>query len=68
VTRTRIGETVREAVSEEAAQRIADLKKGEMAEAAEQLVAGTGWLPPLLRTVPVTDEAPAIPAYAVAAE
>jgi ParB family chromosome partitioning protein len=39
-----------------------------MAEAAEQLVAGTGWLPPLLRTTPVEGEAPTIPAYAVAAE
>jgi ParB family chromosome partitioning protein len=26
------------------------MKKQPMAEAAEQLLAGTGWLPPLLRT------------------
>jgi ParB family chromosome partitioning protein len=28
------------------------LKKPDMAQAAEQLVAATGWLPPLLRTAP----------------
>jgi ParB family chromosome partitioning protein len=68
VTKARIGEAVREAVSEEAAERIAALKKTEMAEAAEQLVAGTGWLPPLLRTAPGVGEAPSVPGYAVAAE
>ena len=68
VTKARIGEVVREAVSEAAAERIAPLKKAEMAEAAEQLVAGSGWLPPLLRTAPIEGEAPAVPAYAVAAE
>jgi ParB family chromosome partitioning protein len=36
-------------VSPEAAERIAGSKKPEMAEAAEGLVAGTGWLPLLLR-------------------
>jgi ParB family chromosome partitioning protein len=50
ITKARIGEAVREAVSAEAADRITGLKKPEMAEAAEQLVVGTGWLPPLLRT------------------
>lgn len=49
VTKARIGEAVCEAVSGDAADRIAGLKKPEMAEAAEQLVVGTGWLPPLLR-------------------
>ena len=34
------------------AGRIAGFKKGDMAEAAERLVEGRGWLPPLLRTVP----------------
>jgi ParB family chromosome partitioning protein len=33
-----------------AAERIAAMKKQAMAEAAEQLLTGTGWLPPLLRT------------------
>ena len=32
------------------AQRIAHLKKAEMATAAEELLAGTGWLPEPLRT------------------
>ncbi len=52
VTKARICEAVREAQSEDAAAGIAGLKKPEMAEAAEQLVAATGWLPPLLRTAP----------------
>ena len=38
-----------EALDDEAAW-IAGLKKQAMAESAEQLLAGTGWLPPLLRT------------------
>ena len=50
VTKPRILDAVREAKGEEAAAQISGLKKGEMAEAAEQLLAGTGWLPPLLRT------------------
>jgi ParB family chromosome partitioning protein len=52
VTKARIGEAVGEAQSEDAAAGIAGLKKPEMAQAAEQLVAATGWLPPLLRTAP----------------
>ena len=39
-----------EAVSDEAAERMADMKKQDMAEAAEQLLVGTGWLPALMRT------------------
>ena len=54
VTKARILEAVREARSEDAAERIAGLKKTEMAEAAEQLLAGTGWLPQLLRTATET--------------
>ena len=50
VTKAHIVAAVREAVGDEAAERIAGLKKQPMAEAAEQLLAGTGWLPPLLRT------------------
>lgn len=50
VTKTHIVEAVREAVGHEAADRLSSLKKQAMAEAAEQLVAGTGWLPALLRT------------------
>lgn len=54
VTKARILEAVRQARSEDAAERIAGLKKTEMAEAAEQLLAGTGWLPQLLRTATET--------------
>ncbi len=50
VTKAHILAAVREAVSDEAADRIAGMKKQPMAEAAEQLVAGTGWLPAILRT------------------
>ncbi|WP_412033510.1 hypothetical protein [Mesorhizobium sp. CO1-1-8] len=37
-------------MSDEAAERLAALKKQPMAEAAEQLLAGTSWLPALMRT------------------
>ncbi|MDQ0504229.1 ParB/RepB/Spo0J family partition protein [Xanthobacter agilis] len=50
VTKAHILAAVREAVSDEAAERIAGLKKPEMADAAEQLLAGTGWLPAVMRT------------------
>jgi ParB family chromosome partitioning protein len=50
VTKTHILAAVREAVSIEAAERMADMKKQDMAEAAEQLVVATGWLPALMRT------------------
>ncbi len=50
VTKARILEAVREGVSDEAADRMADMKKADMAEAAEQLLAATDWLPALLRT------------------
>jgi ParB family transcriptional regulator, chromosome partitioning protein len=50
VSKERILEVVREGVSPEAATNIATLKKQAMAETAEQRLAGTGWLPPLLRT------------------
>jgi ParB family chromosome partitioning protein len=55
VTKARIGEAVTEAVSEESAERLAGLKKPEMALAAEQAVAGSGWLPLLLRTQPAAE-------------
>lgn len=50
VTKAHILAAVCEGVSDEAAGRIEGLKKPEMAEAAEQILAGTGWLPSLLRT------------------
>jgi ParB family chromosome partitioning protein len=39
-----------EAKGEDAARQIEGLTKAEMAEAAETLLAGSGWLPALLRT------------------
>ena len=56
VSKARVLEAVTEAVSAEEAGRIAGLRKGEMAEAAEKLVEGRGWLPPLLRTQPPEGE------------
>ena len=50
VTKSHILDAVREAVSDEAADRMADMKKPDMADAAEQLLVGTGWLPALMRT------------------
>ena len=50
VTKARILQAVREAKGEHAAQLIDHLKKGEMAEKAEALLAGSGWLPEPLRT------------------
>ena len=50
VTKAHILQAVREARGEAAAQRIDHLKKADMAEEAERLLAGTGWLPALLRT------------------
>ena len=63
VTKARIGEAVREAVSPEAAERISGMKKPDMASEAEALLAEKGWLPSLLRaSVPqpeaATDPAP----------
>jgi ParB family chromosome partitioning protein len=49
VTKAKIAEAVAEGVSAEAASRLGDLDKTAMAEAAETLLNGTGWLPPLLR-------------------
>ncbi len=78
VTKAHIIAAVAEGVSEEVVSRIADMKKPDMAQAAEQLLAGSGWLPAALRTEqpeaePVaTDTADAHPEeveeYAVAAE
>ncbi|MDP3746641.1 MAG: ParB/RepB/Spo0J family partition protein [Phenylobacterium sp.] len=59
VTKARIREAVGEAVSSEAAERLASLTKPEMAQAAEQAVAGTGWLPALLRQPPGVAAEPA---------
>ena len=50
VTKGRIVQAVRDAKGERAAQLIEHLKKGEMAEKAQALLAGSGWLPEPLRT------------------
>ncbi|MCO6185205.1 ParB N-terminal domain-containing protein [Rhizobium sp. L1K21] len=50
VTKARILQAVSEAKGERAADRIAHLKKGDMAKEAETLLADTGWLPEPLRT------------------
>ncbi|MBS7538917.1 ParB/RepB/Spo0J family partition protein [Ancylobacter lacus] len=49
VTKARILQAVGEAKGPRAAERIAHLKKGDMAREAEALLAGTGWLPEPLR-------------------
>jgi ParB family chromosome partitioning protein len=50
VTKARILQAVAEAKGQHAANRIANLKKGDMAAEAETLLAGSGWLPEPLRT------------------
>jgi ParB family chromosome partitioning protein len=50
VTKARIVEAVREAKGEAAAQLIEHLKKSAMAVRAEELLAGSGWIPEPLRT------------------
>ena len=50
VPKARVLEAVTEAVGAEEADRIAGFKKSDMAEAAERLLEGKNWLPPVLRT------------------
>jgi ParB family chromosome partitioning protein len=50
VTKARILNAVREAKGDRAAQLIDHIKKTEMAEKAQELLAGSGWLPEPLRT------------------
>ncbi len=50
VTKARILQAVGEARGDEAAARIAHLKKPDMAREAERLLEGSGWLPEALRT------------------
>ncbi len=52
VSKERILQAVREAASDQAAQKIAGMKKQAMAEAAVAALAGKGWLPSVLRHVP----------------
>ncbi|RJQ08838.1 MAG: ParB/RepB/Spo0J family partition protein [Dehalococcoidia bacterium] len=55
VTKAQIADAVREGVSEQDAEGISSKKKQLMAEAAEQLLANTGWLPSPLRTPKVSN-------------
>jgi len=55
VTKARVLEAVSEAVGAEAADHLSGLKKADMVAAAEPLMAGTGWLPSLLRTASETE-------------
>ncbi len=59
VSKDRIGQAVTEAVGGEAAAALTGMKKGEAVKAAEARLAGTGWLPGVLRN----REVPAIPSY-----
>ena len=55
VTKPRIIEAVREGAGERSAQLIDHLKKGDMANEAERLLADTGWLPEPLRLIDPND-------------
>lgn len=55
VAKDHIIAAVSEAVGPQAAHRIAAMKKAPMAEAAEQLVAGTGWLPRIIASPAIVD-------------
>lgn len=57
VSKARILEAVCEAISDEAAKPLTTMKKQAMAETAEQLLTGTGWLPTLLRAPTSAQEA-----------
>jgi ParB family transcriptional regulator, chromosome partitioning protein len=63
VPKARILEAVREGATPEAAENLAKMKKEALAAEAEQRLAGTGWLPALLRspaTAPIeTNTSPA---------
>jgi ParB family chromosome partitioning protein len=49
VSKARILEVVREAISPDVATALSDLKKSALAKAAEERLAGKGWLPSSLR-------------------
>ncbi|WP_433933345.1 ParB/RepB/Spo0J family partition protein [Brevundimonas diminuta] len=67
VPKARVLEAVTEAAGAEEAGRIAGFKKGDMAEAAERLLEGGGWLPPVLRTLEAAPDEPSSEAVATAA-
>ena len=49
VSKTLIIEAVTEAKGEAAAENLASMKKGDLADRAAELLTGTGWLPAMLR-------------------
>ncbi len=50
IRKARILEAVTEGVSREAAENLAKLKKDALVAHAEERLADTGWLPPILRS------------------
>jgi ParB family chromosome partitioning protein len=60
VTKPRILEAVREGAGADKAALVAHLKKAEMAQEAERLLADSGWLPEVLRTRDVADGSDAV--------
>ncbi len=56
VSKERIASVVTEAVGAEAAQPLPAMKKGDAAAAAEQLLAGRGWVPEPIRTRPTVGD------------
>jgi len=50
VSKALVLDAVREGASAQAAENLATLKKDKLAQSAEQRLAGTGWLPALLRS------------------
>jgi len=55
ITKAHILDAVREGKGEEAAERMAGMKKAEMAAAAEEFLRDSTWLPQALRTAPPLD-------------
>lgn len=68
VSKARMLEAVTEARDPAEAERIAGFRKTDMAEAAERLVEGKGWLPILLRTPPAEADTVSGPDDASASE
>jgi hypothetical protein len=69
VSKERIREAVREGVSDDAAKRIVSMKKGAMADAAAQLLAGKNWLPtPLPQRLGRRTSSPSTPSSRVSAK
>lgn len=54
LTKSEVIETVGQVRGEEAARRLADLKKSELAKRAQDLLANSGWLPMSLRALHAT--------------